>query len=109
MNIIFIATDVLHSFHCIGEVQDPDLGECVPCEEGCLGCSLGMSSCFVDSRVEIVVLFHTPCHSFSRDSCHCSHQYSLSGLTPMQWIDRSLVFLKLKSKKGQVYFLLVVS
>ncbi|XP_045696264.1 proprotein convertase subtilisin/kexin type 5 isoform X1 [Phyllostomus hastatus] len=23
-----------------GEVQDPDYGECVPCEEGCLGCSL---------------------------------------------------------------------
>ncbi|XP_078293059.1 proprotein convertase subtilisin/kexin type 5 isoform X2 [Panthera onca] len=24
-----------------GEVQDPDYGECVPCEEGCLGCNLG--------------------------------------------------------------------
>ncbi|XP_077615494.1 proprotein convertase subtilisin/kexin type 5 isoform X1 [Crocuta crocuta] len=24
-----------------GEVQDPDYGECMPCEEGCLGCSLG--------------------------------------------------------------------
>ncbi|XP_078211541.1 uncharacterized protein LOC144580172 isoform X2 [Callithrix jacchus] len=29
-----------------GEVQDPDYEECVPCEEGCLGCSLVMSSSF---------------------------------------------------------------
>ncbi|KAJ8782293.1 hypothetical protein J1605_010272 [Eschrichtius robustus] len=44
-----------------GEVQDPDYEECMPCEEGCLGCSLGTSSPFF-LRVEITVSFFTHPH-----------------------------------------------